>query len=720
MNLLPLFLLLFNARTVEAVRVEHPPVIDGVLDEACWLGNPGITDFMEKYPDLGEEPSESTKVVICYDEKAVYLGFFCYDSEPEKVEARLVPRESSGGDYVSVYFDTYDDDRNAYQFSINGMGIQRDVHLSGWSHDYSWNGVWRSEASLTDWGWCVEIAIPFKTLRFAPTDEQVWGLSVTRWIDHKDETVAWGDYEEGDQGTRIDRFGELTGISGIKHGLHLEFLPHLTQTARFQGPILFDAVSFVPLSDGVAGLDVKWGIASNLTLDVTTFPDYGQIEADPERINLSRYETYLSEHRPFFTEGADLFNFGYFDPVYTRRIGRKLADGSLAPIYAGGKFTGKVGGTEIGLIEVYTGQKNYDYYGTDATEEAALYSIARVKQDLFADSDVGIIVTSRDRWADDGYDGSHVAGGDFNFGFADDWYVVGEGLYSFHSDTAQPGAPMGTVGFGKSGTFNFHTNAYYSDTLADLSAVGRLNRPGYTGGSVSAGYNDSWGTGWLRSFGASAYTGTGKYLDDSLLSSNAGTYTWYSFSNNWHANLSGGVSRSYYQEDSTLRWTKNASAGFSTDYSREVAGGLWASTWDQYVYDYPSPLYFGHVIAFGPRVNWRPLDNLSVWAHANFRRIFHDDWQPDTSVYPDLIWTAGEGLRYTATRRLSFRLNLQQNTDSERYSQQLLTTWEIAPLSYLYLASSVNLTGDSTTASPFDIEVSDVTLYAKIVYLFRI
>ncbi len=720
MNLLPLFLLFFNARTAEAVRVEHPPVIDGVLDEACWLQNPGITNFMEKYPDLGEEPSESTKVVICYDDKFIYFGCFCYDSEPDKVEARLVPRESGGdGDDIGIYLDTYDDDRNAFYFSVNPMGLQRDVHITngGWGWDQSWNGVWRSQGSITEWGWCAEIAIPFKTLRFAPTDDQVWGLGITRWITHKHETLAWADYQEGDRGTRIDRFGELQGINGVKSGLHLEFLPHLTQTARFQAPELLDTISFVPFQNGVAGLDIKWVMLSNLTLDVTTFPDYGQIEADPERINLGRYESYLRERRPFFTEGADLFNLGYFDPVYTRRIGAKLADGSEVPIWGGAKFTGKIAGTEVGIIEVYTDEARYDYYGTETIEPRSLYSIARVNQDLFARSKVGVIATSREQFGTI-HQGDRVLGGDIDLGIADDWYVNGEGLYSFHSDTAQPGGPMGILGFGKSGRFNFHTSISYTDSLADLDAVGYLNRPGHAWANANVGYNDSWGQGVLRSLYANMGPSMGKNLEDTLMSYNSWMSIGGSFSNNWHTNINGSFARSYYQEDSTLRWAKGFGGGSSSDGTKDLSGGLWFNVHDQYVYSDYLPQYFGHVATVSPNASWRPTHNVVLSAYGTMFFTHQESWEPD----PDdaFRWTAGQSLRYTATRRLSFRLNLQQNTDSERYSQQLLTTWEIAPLSYCYLASSVNLAGDPATASPFDLEVSDVTLYAKIVYLFRI
>lgn len=716
-----LILTLFAARTAEAVRIVDPPCIDGILDEECWYQNPGITDFEEYYPDRGAEPSDSTRIVICYDDHYLYFGCFCYQ-DPDSVTARLVPRESSGdGDDVTISLDTYDDDRNAYRFSINPLGIQRDIHITerGSGFDYAWNGVWISEGSITVWGWSAEIAIPWKTLRFAPGVEQVWGLQVSRWVNCRNQTLMWADYQKDDRGTRIDRFGTLTGIEGVSSGFHMEFLPHLTQTLRFEDQDtlpqtnVFDSVSLVPLKNGVAGLDFKWGISSNLTLDVTTLPDYGQIEADPEYINLSKYETYLSERRPFFTEGSDLFDFGGYDPVYTRRIGRKLPDGTEVPIYAGAKLTGTLGSTEFGLIEAYTGRTSY--FGGTYEVPPTLYSIARVKQGLYGGSEAGAIFTSVEQFADT-IEGDRVAGVDLDLDIGERWYFSSEGLYSFHID--KKGGPMANLGFGRSGKFDFHLGAGYTDSLADLNAVGFLSRPGHMWASVSGGYDQSWGVGPVRSLYVNLGPSGGKELEDSLFSYTLWGYSGLTFSNNWSSSLSVSGSRNYYQEDSTLRWIGSVSTGFNTSHTRNVYGGLWFSARDQYVYQDGAPQYFGHVASASPSLSWRPGYNLLLSAYASIYGTFLESWEPDPGHA--FRWTAGQSVRYTATRRLSFRLNAQQNTDAERYSQQFLAIWEIAPLSYLYLASSVNLTGDSETPPWFDVEVSEVTFYGKIVYLFRI
>jgi hypothetical protein len=588
-----LVLFFFGARTVEAVRLQTPPVIDGVLDEPCWYDNPGIADFVEHYPDMNTEASESTRIVIVYDDYAIYFGCFCYYNEPDQVVARLVPREATGdGDDITICLDTYNDDRNAYIFAISALDNQRDIHATqgGGYQDWSWNGVWYNKASIEEYGWFAEIAIPWKTLRFPPIEEQVWGISISRWMDKKYEKLMWADYLPGDVSgaCNVSRFGELTGIRGVQSGLHLEFLPHLTQTLRLDGPELFDSVSLVPLKNGVAGLDIKWAASSNLIIDVTALPDYGQIEADPEQINLSEFETYLNERRPFFTEGLDMFHFPFFSPVYTRRIGRKLPDGSEVPIYAGAKATGKLGGTELGILEAYTARAIYAYtdeYGQEVedTVPAYLYSLGRLNQDIFSRSKIGFIATSREGFGETA-GGERVAGTDLKLVFPGEWRVIVGGLHTFYSDALRQGGPIGVFSFSKSGKWNFWTEFTYSDSLADLNAVGYLDRPGKLWSELGGGYINFWGEGLIRKANLNIGVNPEKYLGDSTLTCSAWTWNQITFSNYWFVEPSACVSRRYFYEDTSIRWTKSADLGFQSNTTKEIYGGLWLSVLDQYVY----------------------------------------------------------------------------------------------------------------------------------------
>ncbi len=726
---------LFQARTIEAVRVDTPPVIDGKLDEACWVENPGFSDFMENWPVLCDPASESTRVVVLYDEDNLYMGCFCPYIDSNQVVAWLVPRGSIGdGDDITITIDTYNDDRNAFRFAFNPLGNQRDAYLSegGRRIDESWDGVWYVKTSIDKYGWYAELSVPFKTLRFKPQDEQEWGLCVSRWLDNRAERVLWSDYSPEDfgRGTMIERFGTITGIRGIKPGLHMEFLPHLTQTLHMGNTSPdstgFEDISLVPIQNGVVGLDYKWAVASNLTMDITTFPDYGQVEADPEEINLSQYETYFSERRPFFTEGASIFEFPYLDLVYTRRIGKRLPDGTEVPIYGGGKFTGKVGGTEMGFLEALTGSTEYtDWYGNQQKEPLYLYSVGRVTQDIFGRSKVGLIATSRDR-LDAPYKGDHVVGADTRLRFTDDWDLVAVGARTLYSDTAgtpdsltRSGGNILGLGVTHAGLFTYGADLFYTDSTANINAIGYIGRPGRLSGSVDFTYQNSWNDKWIRFLSTGVYPNIGKSLSDSLWSYGASTSTSATLSNNWAVWVSGSLENSYFYEDNTQRLTQNAGTGFSSNSAKIFYGGISINEWDQYIYQ-NGPLYFGHVVAFSPNFGLRIARNCFVSGYATLDRTFYGDWTADSLYYPQWMWTAGEGIRYTATNKLSFRLNMQQNTDAERYNQQLLATWEIAPLSYLYLASTMNLEGDPLTATPFDVHVSEMAFYAKVVYLFRI
>ncbi|MBD3284825.1 hypothetical protein GF338_00665 [candidate division WOR-3 bacterium] len=574
---------------------------------------------------------------------------------------------------------------------------------------------------------------PVKTLRFKPGQEQNWGLCISRWLDNKYERVMWADYKPEDfgQGTMIERFGTLTGIRGVKPGLHMEFLPHLTQTMYMKNPYPdsagFEDISLVPWDNGVIGLDYKYIVATNLTLDVTTFPDYGQIEVDPEQINLSQYEMWLSERRPFFTEGASIFGFPYFSLVYTRRIGKRLDDGTEVPIYGGGKFTGKVGGTEIGVLEALTGQASYtDWYGQDQTEPSYIYSILRLTQDVLERSKIGVIATSRDR-VQGPYEADHVVGADADLHFGDHWGIFGSYARTLYTDTAgtpdsmmRRGGDMAAINIHRDGLLSYSADVTYTDSLADVNAAGIMSDPGWIGTSFDVEYQTSWNDKWLRFLSTGIYPHVSRRLEDTLWSYSVFARGSVTLANNWTVWGDGSAGYRYVWQEDRQRLSSSAGAGFASNSAKRFYGGVNFNYRDQYVYSNYIPQYYGHVVSANPNFGLRIAKNLLVTGYASFRRVLYEDWRPDTLIYPDVMWTAGEGIRYTATRRLSFRLNAQQNTDAERYSQQLLMTWEIAPLSYLYLASSLDLEGDPETTNPFYVNASEFNVYGKIVYLFRI
>jgi hypothetical protein len=238
------FLLIFpileaeeTPRTMKAVKILSPPKIDGKLDDPCWKLAEPTSGFTQLRPDEGKPATEQTIVRVVYDEQNLYFGIECLDSQPQKIDARLIPRDSDPypGDLIGIVLDTFHDHQNAYCFWTNPRGIQMDFRsyddfAGGWgSRDFSWDGVWQSEAQITDKGWTIEVAIPFKTLRFPGDKKQIWGINIQRYQKAKGEDSSWAPITRDDRGVlKVSRAGHLAGLENLKQGLHIEFLPYGT------------------------------------------------------------------------------------------------------------------------------------------------------------------------------------------------------------------------------------------------------------------------------------------------------------------------------------------------------------------------------------------------------------------------------------------------------------------------------------------------------------
>ncbi|MDP4190769.1 MAG: DUF5916 domain-containing protein [Bacteroidota bacterium] len=356
--------------------INTKPVIDGELDDNCWenLGE-WQSDFTQREPRSGNSPTEKTAVKILYDEENLYVAIRAYDKEPGKIDRRSSRRDEMGGDEVGIALDSYFDHRTAYEFDISAAGIQLDaIPLNdGTSWDMNWNAVWYAKVALEDSAWTAEMCIPFSQLRFAEKKEQIWGLHVWRWINRKQEEDDW-QYIPKDSPGMVHLYGELHGIKGIGDPVKFEVLPYLVSKVN-----TFKKEEGNPFATGKrnsfsAGLDGKLGVSSNLTMDFTINPDFGQVEADPSSINLTSFETFYSEKRPFFLEGKDILDFGISDGdqmFYSRRIGHKPAytpevnSGEFVripestSILSALKLTGKTSnGISLGFISSLTAKEN--------------------------------------------------------------------------------------------------------------------------------------------------------------------------------------------------------------------------------------------------------------------------------------------------------------------------------------------------------------------------
>lgn len=416
-----------QVKELRAFRLNSETItVDGNLNEAVWK-NPDLDigrNFTQRNPDDGQPASESTLVAIAYGEHSLFVAFWCYDSEPDKIARQLVRRDRSAqSDVVGVRLDGFHDHKTGYGFLVSAAGVLLDwrIYNDNWS-DWNWDGVWEAAVKMQTWGWTAEMEIPYHCLRFTDQEEQVWGLNFSRDINRRSEDNWWNPIPNSGGGF-VSKFGHLTGLTGIKPARHLEVLPYGVsnyETER-KSRANADGESYY----GNLGLDVKWGLSSNLILDATINPDFGQVELDQPVLNLSTFETYFGERRPFFMEGADLFDTR-FDLFYSRRIGRRPGGGisdsqalyytSPLPrsttILGAAKLTGKLAsGTSIAFLTALTEKERREYAAEvpvidynvtpidtiafdtvsrqGVIEPTAGYTALRIKQDILRHSEVG-------------------------------------------------------------------------------------------------------------------------------------------------------------------------------------------------------------------------------------------------------------------------------------------------------------------------------------------
>ena len=448
---------------MSAHRTSEEIKIDGMLDEPVWQNVEPIRQLYQIQPDQGEPATEKSEIRILYDDKKLYFGFVFFDSEIDKIVANDMRRDSSGlrsNDYGFLLLDTYNDQRNAVFFRFTPVGGMEDtaVSNSGGSLNTSWDIVWECRCRINEDNWTAEIAIPFSQLRFEQSEMMNWGLNFGREIARKREIAAWNEAPKTYGGLakyRTAYFGTLEGLEGIAPSKHLELLPYLLPGASYTSGVNEDEGDLVlDIKYGEAqihrgnafaflkgGLDLKYGVTPNLTADLTFNTDFAQVEADQEQVNLTRFSLFFPEQRPFFLEGASIFDVGIPRPsfrrppplllFYSRRIG--LAKGHAVPILGGGKMTGKIGPYGIGILNVLTNTFKDDEFqiGQPSVDEPRTnYSVVRVNRDILEGSTVGGIFINKQNT--DAY--NRTAGLDFSYRPTREINVQGLWARTFETD----------------------------------------------------------------------------------------------------------------------------------------------------------------------------------------------------------------------------------------------------------------------------------------------
>jgi len=432
--------------------------VDGRLDEAAWASAPAATDFVQQRPNDGAAATERTEARVLYTADAIYVGMRMYDAHPDSIMAQLTRRDQGlTSDGARVFIDSYNDKRTAFAFGLNPRGVKEDFlrYDDGSGQDWGWDAVWDGAARVDSAGWVAEFRIPLSQLRFNASTVNAggrWGINFRREIARKAESVFWSPIPPVSSGF-VSLFGELEGLEGIRQAKRMEIMPYTS--VRVDRPLPDAGNPFVSSSElvGSVGGDLKAGLPGGLTLSATINPDFGQVEADPAQVNLSAFETFFEERRPFFVEGADIFRFGQISSFntwgftqffYSRRVGRNPQGGidvddvafdnvpEAATILGAAKVSGKSGPWSVGVMNALTQRESAEYLtgsngrGSYAVEPLTNYFVGRVRRDFGRGATVvGGIVSAVNR---------DMAGDEFDPFLRSSAYVAGiDGQHSWHN-----------------------------------------------------------------------------------------------------------------------------------------------------------------------------------------------------------------------------------------------------------------------------------------------
>jgi hypothetical protein len=419
-----------SAARVDAVPISGPGAIriSGELSDESWQRATAVDSFVQREPQEGGEPSQKTEFRVAYDSATLYVKVRAFDREPDKIKTYLTRRDGdSPSDWLRILIDSYHDRRTAYEFAVNPSGVKQDRYwYNDNSRDDGWDAVWDVKVSRDTNGWSAEFHIPFSQLRFTPNQTTTFGFAVSRQIGRLNETSTWPLLARSATGY-VSSFGELGGLALARSPKRLEMMPYTVGNLSRQRS---DGNPLVKTSDPGAsfGMDTKYSLTPGLTLTATINPDFGQVEADPAVVNLSAFETFFSERRPFFVEGSGMFRFdsdcmdGPCQMFYSRRVGRapqaagELPSGDTiytqspaqTTILGAGKLTGRVGQYTVGVLTAFTQHESGTVFDTagagryeKAVEPLTTYTLARIRREFANQSSYGLMMTATNRNVDD-------------------------------------------------------------------------------------------------------------------------------------------------------------------------------------------------------------------------------------------------------------------------------------------------------------------------------
>ena len=730
--------------TVRPPRILTAPVIDGRLDDAVWRDAAFLDEFVQRQPLDGAPATEATEVYIAYDSANIYIGAHVYYSQPNMLRANRADRDRPiADDAFLVYFDPFLDQQRAYVFGVNGYGVQSDSILNarggggGFGRrgggfggartgpggaprgDFSWDALYETAGRLVDDGYIIEMAIPFKSLRYPQRTGNTphrWGFQIARTIRGKDESVTWSPVSRGVAGY-LTQMGVMEGMTGLSTSRNLELLP--TFTAFRFGALDAATGGFADRDiEPEGGLNIKYGVTSDLTADVTFNPDFSQIESDQPQIEVNqRFDLFFPELRPFFLEGAEIFQFrGPVNLVHTRTI--------TNPRY-GAKLTGKAGNTTVGVLyaddEVSGALADPDDPALGSTAQTF---VGRVRYDLYSESFVGAMFTDRQRA------GGHnrVAGIDSNFRL-DDTHSFGiraVGSEDVEADGSRKSGYILNASLQKAGRNVTYALGWYNLSPDFNTEVGFLERTDQRWMLGSFAYR-WWPESWLVNWGPRITWSRSGNFAGILEDQEASLGVDFEFAKNITVNAN--ADRVLERYGGVDFWKTRFSSFSTVSTSRRIAFGLGINGGDQIFFDPDSP-YLGADGGFVVFVNARPIPRLNSNVNIVTNR-FVDPSLGDALVFDVKVARALTSFQFTD--RFLLRNITEYNSLDKKFGLNLLFTYRINAGTVFYAGYDdryrqadrieLDLDGDGITENPWASTAfrrENRAIFVKFQYLFRL
>ncbi len=655
---------------MEVMVADEYPLVDGQLNESAWKTADSVNVFIQKEPDEGDPSSEPTTAYVLQDDWALYFAFRCETAERQP-DCRHGVHDSQEGDYVSVYIDTYLDGRNAYRFAVSCAGTRSDAIISehGFEENLSWDGVFYSNTQVFEWGYTVEMAIPWEALRFDPAAD-TWGFVLERNIPVRAE-ISHSTPMRKDDVVRVSRFEKLTGIKPVSTRQEFDFYPHVFyRTEDSYGE---------ELSSFNLALDFNYRPVPWLQIQSTFNPDFSQVEADRFAMNLSRYSLYFPEKRPFFVEGNEFFRpsggavAGLEQIFYSRNIGMKVADGTEVGLDAGARVTMRKQKIEFGGLLAATSSHAYESWMGEAVEPRAFYSVERFNYELFDHTTVALSHAGKNSKDIDNHvfsiDGTTITS---NVQLS---YQVSQSRYD------------GIADWQYSGYFHYVPDNFVIKAWAtkiedefNVSEIGFIPWTGLRSYSVTAGPSINPGSGLLSYANLLAAICFEKELEEEEYSRVYTWSAWITFRNDWGIGIDYSHGRSY--ELGIDYDPQNYAVSIQSDVSRRAWFMLFYSSGRSYNYQRG---YLGRNDYMSLYSTWRPSSRFVFWINS----LSWVERRPDGGI-EEITYTLRPGLTWNIAKGMDLRV--YEETPIDRSDGMLSHrlgvsySYNFLPKSWLYIA----------------------------------